>query len=343
MERPIIHSKVIFKNDLKDLVLDPSSSFLIYDCDLLKHSPQFKSWQKKFRFQYSVKAGEDLKDLKYFESHLKSILKISKGLDTRRMSFVIIGGGSVGDFGGFVSSIFKRGVALIHVPSTWLAAIDSSHGGKTALNIDKAKNQIGSFYSAEKIYIVKQLLKTQAEARAHEAFGELIKIALIDGGTWIKNLASNYASDKALTGNLKSAIQAKYKIVKKDPFEKSGTRQLLNLGHTWGHVLESSLGLPHGTAVSMGLYFSVEWSLRRGLLTPREYLHIQSFLECLETEKVPKLNSQRVYDLLLQDKKSEGKANLSFIFLKGIGKPIRLRVSVQEVLNEAKRQGWLNL
>ena len=283
MEKPIAHSKLIFKHQLNDIVLDASSTFLIYDRDLLKYSPAFKAWQKKFKIQYAVKAGEKLKDLKNFETHMRQILKRSTSLNTRQMIFVIVGGGSLGDFGGFVASVFKRGVRLIHIPSTWLAAIDSSHGGKSALNIESAKNQIGSFYPAEKIYLVEQLLLSQPQKRAVEACGELIKIALIDNGPWVKSLTRGFSSEDALIRNLKWAIQAKYKVVKKDPFEKTGFRQILNLGHTWGHVLESAFGIAHGTAVSLGLQFSIEWSFHKKLLKAKDLIYIQS-LHCRFTK-----------------------------------------------------------
>ncbi len=334
--------KLIFKTHLSKVFLDSASSFLIYDRDLLKYSPAFRFWQRQFKLQYAVQSGEKLKDLKYFNQHIEQILKRSAEVDTRRMKFVVVGGGSLGDFGGFVASIFKRGTGLIHIPSTWLAAIDSSHGGKTALNVSSFKNQIGSFFSAEKTFIVKQLLLPQPLSRATEACGELIKIALIDNGPWVKKLLKAQSPEINISRCLRSAIQAKYKIVRKDPFEQSGHRQILNLGHTWGHVLESSFGIAHGTAVSFGLYFALEWSLHKKILNPKEFLIAHSLLEMIDLPKIKKFSRKKALQTLLQDKKTSGPQHLNFIFLKGLGRPIRLKVKTQDVLQEAVRQGWIH-
>src|SRR6185295_5151716 len=114
----------------------------------------FRNWLKKFPCRYGVKSGESLKDLEKFPGHCKAILQMTEKIETRPLQLIAVGGGSVGDFAGFVASTLKRGVPLIHVPSTWLAAIDSTHGGKTALNVAGIKNQIGTFKQAEKIIVV---------------------------------------------------------------------------------------------------------------------------------------------------------------------------------------------
>lgn len=336
-------SKIIFKDNFKEISLDAQLSFLIYDKDLLKYSSEFKTWQKKYKFQYAVQAGEKLKSLSNFESHVNHILSLSQGMNTRKMQFVVIGGGSVGDFGGFIASIFKRGVGLVHIPSTWLAAIDSAHGGKTALNVRSAKNQIGTFYVSQKIFIIKSLLDAQPIERASEACGEMIKIALIDGGSWTKKLAQETDVREVFKRFLKPAIAAKYTIVDQDPFEKSGIRQTLNLGHTWGHVVESSHALPHGTAVLAGLQFCLRWSFYLKILKLSELQRAESFFNLLTLPEIKNLSRSDAVKFLRQDKKKSNGNKLSFIFLKSVGQPIQLKVSVDEILIEAKRQGWLKL
>ena len=334
-------TKIIFKDKIQDIKFDTTLSFLIYDRDLLKYSFAFKSWQKQFSHQYAVKSGEGLKDLKHFDFHIKNILKKSSAMNSRQMKFIVVGGGSLGDFGGFVASVFKRGVGLIHIPSTWLSAIDSSHGGKTALNVSGFKNQIGSFYPAEKVLIVKQLLEAQPAKRALEASGELVKIALIDGGSWTKRLTNTYETETHFYRHLKPAIAAKYKIIKQDPFERSGIRQILNLGHTWGHVLEAAFKIPHGVAVSLGLQFSINWSIQKKLLNSKEYLSAQMLLEILELPSTPKVSRSLALQLLKQDKKTKKNGHLNFIFLARLGRPKRLKVSIDSILQEAQRQGWI--
>src|SRR5690606_36298588 len=104
--------------------------------------------------------GEELKQIKNFPGHIRKISKVLGEANHRGLTIIVVGGGSVGDFGGFVASVYRRGVNLIHIPSTWLAAVDSSHGGKTALNVFSVKNQIGSFYPAKEIYLLEPLLAT---------------------------------------------------------------------------------------------------------------------------------------------------------------------------------------
>ena len=326
-------------------------TILIFDRVLLKVSPSFLTWSKKFQDVYAVDAGEKLKDLNYFLSHMEKIMKLIQNRGTRHLTIVVAGGGTVGDFGGFVASILKRGVRLIQVPTTWLAAIDSSHGGKTALNIHGVKNQIGTFYSASDIYIVESLLRSQPLPRAHEAVGELAKIALVDGRDWVHKLEGTDRNPaQLLLKFLPDAIAAKYRIVRRDPREQSGFRQILNLGHTLGHVLESSMGLPHGVAVAQGTFFSIQWSFKRGLLSHRAYkrayflmkskLGIIPLLEDSQFQ-IRRPSFRKAKKFLLQDKKRDDRHHVTFIFLKGFGKPIRKSITIECLLREARSQGWV--
>jgi 3-dehydroquinate synthase len=307
-------------------------------------SGEFKSWLRKFPHRYAVTSGENLKDLKQVAGHFQKLSKLASELSPKTMTVVAVGGGSVGDFAGFFASVFKRGVRLVHVPSTWLAAVDSSHGGKTALNISGVKNQIGTFYPADKVLLVRSLLMGQPEIRVKDAMGELAKIALIDGGPWVRRLKRNSLVGSDLLWNfLKPAIQAKMKIVDQDPREKTGIRQVLNLGHTVGHVFETAYGWPHGQAVSQGLFFALEYSVADGALKSRDALEIYDLLEkkfslAREWPHRP-LSARRFSDLLLQDKKRSNGNQITFIFLSRIGKPMRRSVTVSNILREARRQG----
>ena len=183
---------------------------------------------------YFVRSGEVLKDVADFPAHVLELHVLSEGISPKDLTFISLGGGSVGDFAGFVASIYKRGVSLIHVPTTWLSAIDSAHGGKTALNLAQAKNQIGTFYAAEQVWLVEDLLLQQPEARLQEAWGEIFKTALLDLSVWHSIQRMKKYDSKSLFAVMKILIAAKMKVVKKDPFEEAGHRHLLNLGHTVG-------------------------------------------------------------------------------------------------------------
>ncbi len=336
-------SKLKFKNDLPKSTAFGDSAILIYD-GIFDRQVLTKKWIQTFERKYSVRSGEKLKNIDTFPKHIKSILKLAQGLPTQEITLVVLGGGSVGDFAGFVASILKRGVRLVQIPSTWLAAVDSAHGGKTGLNVSKIKNQIGTFYPADEIYLIKSILKTQPEARVVEAFGEIIKISLLEGqGLWregqkLKSISSDYYWKL-----LPQMIEAKYRIVQRDPQERLGIRHLLNLGHTVGHVWESQLKIPHGLAVLLGVAFAVEWSFARGLMNSKIYYEIRlsgmgSYLpDRFELKKLLRKIKQP-QKFLLQDKKISTNRKIRYVFVKSPGRPVIESVSVQELIAEMARQ-----
>lgn len=343
-------SKIVFTKK----ILKPShfgkQTILIYDKRLSKVSPHFRSWMKGFSCSYGVEAGESLKNINGFAHHISKIVELVAHLNSRELTVVAAGGGSVGDFAGFVASILKRGVGLIHVPTTWLAAIDSSHGGKTAMNVASAKNQIGTFYPADEIVICYEFLKDQPEERAREALGELAKIAIIDGKPWRKKMREGDSPEEMIWKSLKSAIEAKYRVVTQDPYEKSGVRQILNLGHTFGHVLEADLGVSHGMAVAQGMFFALNWSFAKKYIKGHELFEFLTLLEDVcgfaswnvdSQWNTKSLSEKRVRNLLLKDKKREHGDTVTFLFVHGWGKVKREKVRVSDVIAEARAQGWM--
>ncbi len=343
MAASFLNSQLVFASSFADSKIESQNTLVIYDRVLEKVSAEFRGWVRKYPARYGVASGEGLKDIDAFPVHLKKLAQLSATFPARKMTVLAIGGGSVGDFAGFFASIYKRGVRLIHVPSTWLAAIDSSHGGKTALNVAGAKNQIGTFYPAAQVVLIRSLLASQPRALIEDAMGELGKIALIDGGAWTKKLeTSKLRSEDLLWAFLKPAILAKLKVVAKDPRETSGIRQILNLGHTVGHVIEAELGLSHGAAVGQGLYFALDFSEKRGYLKPREADRARRLLfEVMEIQPHPvPIRAKCFVDLVAKDKKSAAAGEVTFIFLEKWGRTRRESVAVSSILEEAKRQGW---
>lgn len=338
---------MIFTTDFPRLSELGEELLLIYDNVLPKKLPAFKKWSQQFSLKYAVQAGESLKALESFAMHVSKILKLCENTSSRKLTIVVVGGGSVGDFGGFIASVLKRGVKLVHIPSTWLSAIDSAHGGKTALNVGSAKNQIGTFYPANKIVLVRSLLLSQPEARAFEGFGELLKISWIVGGSLWTQLAKEYEVNSAVLWKyLAAAIDAKYKVVKKDPEEKSGYRHILNLGHTMGHVLESYYQLPHGIAVNYGLNFSLRWSVEKKIMASdyAEKLQrspVMGYLLSPVRDELFQVKESVFKDfkhLLLQDKKKTRSQTLRFVFIKKPGHCVIREVTVDEILLEIHRQ-----
>lgn len=312
----------------------PRSSLLIYDEVLEK---KFSRWIKSFPKRYKVRSGETLKEIENFPKHLKSISKLISDQSPRSIQIIAFGGGSVGDFAGFVASIYKRGVHFTQIPSTWLSAIDSAHGGKTALNVGGAKNQVGTFYPAAEIYCVQEVLFSQPQIRADEAIGELIKIALLEGNELYQKVVklSEPIDHQKIWSVLGPAIEAKYKVVAQDPYEETGYRHLLNFGHTLGHALEAVHKLPHGIAINIGIQFALKWSIEKGYLEESEYQQILqtpigSCLIDLESYLTP-TKIKTYLRAMTQDKKKTSTSKLRFIFLKSPGNPLIEEVSLKEL------------
>lgn len=325
-------SEVIFTNQWPTEKKLGSSLLFIVD-EVLKN--QVPETVRESKHVYWVKSGEDLKNIHQFPRHLENLVELCKGLDLSILKVVAIGGGSVGDFAGFFASVYRRGVGLIHIPSTWLAAMDSAHGGKTALNLGLAKNQIGSFYSAEKVILVKPLLLRQPSERLQDALGEALKMAIIDKKVFARFSKLKTWSEKAAWSVLPEIVKAKGRVVQKDPFEKKGVRQNLNLGHTLGHILEIQHGLSHGHSVLLGTLFALEMSEAFGFLKASSRRQIEKlplwpdhhFAELL---KLMRRTAQRE-SLLKLDKKSTLNSQIRFVFIAGPGKTIVKSVPQQKL------------
>ena len=312
-------------------------------CDKkLKSGFFLKTWLKDPLFSfYFISSGETTKSLEKLPDHLKKIQKLNQNYGRDHLLFISLGGGSVGDLTGFISSIYKRGVPLIHIPTTWLAALDSAHGGKNALNVFGVKNVLGTYHFPRAVFIVKEVLQTLPLNQKQLAFGELLKIALIEGGKFYRSLKqhSNWQTLPWETF-LKKGIASKMKIVQKDPFEKKSLRSVLNFGHTIGHILEAVFSLPHGQAVMEGMLFSMRWSAKKNLLTKKNLYALQSLMpKKILTPQRNQIPISLFKKLLKQDKKYKSPSFIDFVFIRQPGSVIVKKVTEKAILQEAQRQG----
>ena len=320
---------------------------LLYDRTLPRRLPGFADWTRRFPRSLAVTAGESTKSVDAFPAHARKLTTLTAGFSRSEATLVAAGGGSVGDLAGFLASVLQRGIRLIHLPSTWLAAMDSAHGGKTALNVGGVKNQIGTFYPASQVFLVKELLFTQPRARARDGLAELVKMAFLDNGPWAERLQKDRRKDAELIWPyLRPAIQAKMAVVALDPEERTGHRQILNLGHTVGHVLEAYHGLSHGRAVAQGLFFALDWSRARVRLPARNHDAAVDLLTRCTGERplpgrTPPVPRRTFVSLLGQDKKGQTRDRVTFVFLRGPGQPVRRPVTHAEVVDEARSKGWV--
>lgn len=221
---------------------------------------------------FSIKAGESSKSFANLERILHWLLEAGAGRDDVLIAF---GGGVVGDLTGFVASVMKRGMSLIQVPTTLLAQVDSSVGGKTAINTAQGKNLVGTFYQPKLVIADTDILKTLPEREVRAGYAEIVKYGLIDDEPFFSHLEQ--AGDQvmalqadAIADAVARSCEAKARIVAQDERE-GGVRALLNLGHTFGHAFEAANKygpeLLHGEAVGVGMALALRYSARQGLMS----------------------------------------------------------------------------
>jgi 3-dehydroquinate synthase len=190
----------------------------------------------------------------------------------RTTTLIALGGGVIGDLTGFVAATYMRGLPLVHIPTTLLAQVDSSIGGKVAVDHPLAKNIMGSFYQPQAVYIDPEVLQTLSEREINNGMVETIKIAVISSPSFFRWLEKNIAqfinkNIYLLDELVKEAVSLKVDIVLKDPWER-GLRNLLNFGHSIGHALEVEAGyqgLSHGEAVALGMLIETKIAYNRGI------------------------------------------------------------------------------
>lgn len=253
---------------------------------------------------------------------------------TRRSVIFTVGGGVTGDLGGFTASIVLRGVPFVQIPTTLLAQVDSAVGGKTGIDTAQGKNLVGTFYQPEAVLCDLDTLRTLPEREIRAGYAEIVKYALINDPEffiWLDKHGDDVCGyDKeSLAYAVEVSCSKKAEIVSEDENE-SGWRALLNLGHTFGHMLEAAAGydgrLLHGEAVSIGMVLAANLSVRMGLLDENEAGRIKTHLSSVGlpvkiADIVPALTQspEELMAYLKHDKKMTEKG-LVFILLRGIGK-----------------------
>ncbi|MBU6140154.1 MAG: 3-dehydroquinate synthase [Proteobacteria bacterium] len=317
-----------------------SKIFIITDENIAKlHLAKLQSSLPKSEV-IEIPAGEKTKSFSFLEKICEEIL--AKGVD-RKSLIIAFGGGVVGDLSGFIASILLRGIDFIQIPTTLLAAVDSSVGGKTAINSKAGKNLIGSFYQPKLVLCNLEFLKTLPKRELRSGYAEVVKYGLIRDRNFFDFLDENHAKlfshdvdflEKIIT----RSCELKAEIVGRDELE-SGERMLLNFGHTFGHVFETetkySDEILHGEAVAMGMAMAAKMSCNLGFIKKEISDQICSHLEkCGFTTDPKKIrkdwNEENLISHLAKDKKNENK-NLTFILLKKIGEAfVQKGVELQE-------------
>jgi 3-dehydroquinate synthase len=244
----------------------------------------------------------------------------------RKTTLIALGGGVIGDLTGFAAAVFQRGAPFVQIPTTLLAQVDSSVGGKTAINHPLGKNMIGAFYQPRAVIADTDTLRTLPERELSAGLAEVIKYGLIgDAGffLWLEeNIERLMARDAAaLTHAIEISCRNKTRVVATDEREE-GIRALLNFGHTFGHAIESGLGYGewlHGEAVGAGMAIAARVSRHMGLVDSQCVARIDGLLQKARLPvRGPALGAERYIELMGHDKKVEG-GRMRFILLRSIG------------------------
>ena len=277
--------------------------------------------------------GEQAKSLSSLEPMFSQLLKL--GCD-RSSTFMALGGGVVGDITGFIAATFMRGVDYIQIPTTLLAMVDSSIGGKTGINLPEGKNLVGAFWQPKAVVVDPNVLATLPERELTSAMGEVIKYGAILDRELFDRVSDNM--DDLLTANNSSLLldvitrcaKLKSDVVATD--EREGNkRRILNFGHTIGHALETYFGfetIRHGEAIAYGMIAAGKLSIEYSKFKKHSFDSLRNTIQKLPLPQLPEYDSDKILKIIQNDKKIQS-GNVRFILIDDIGHAI-----VQQNINE---------
>ena len=270
-----------------------------------------------------LKDGEQYKTLDSFRLILDALIEARFNRDA---AVIALGGGVVGDMTGFAAASYQRGIDYVQIPTTLLAQVDSSVGGKTAVNHPKGKNMIGAFYQPRAVIADTATLHTLPEREFRAGLAEVVKYGFIHDISFLEWLESNVdvlnaRDDRATMYAVKRSCEIKAAIVGVDEREQ-GVRAILNLGHTFGHAIETATNyteLLHGEAVAAGMVMAADLSHREGWISKNDLERVMTILERLRLPvRAPRIGAERGRDLMGMDKKVlQGKLRL--VLLRKLG------------------------
>lgn len=306
--------------ELKMALSDASQVFVLVDDNT--HHCCLPLYERLFGTSFillETPSGETHKTLHEATALWRSLL----GHKANRHALLVnLGGGVVSDLGGFVASCYQRGISYVNVPTTLLAMIDAAIGGKTAIDFEGMKNQIGAFHFPKSVFLCPDFLMTLPQREVRSGLAELIKYGYIAHPDLLEADGNNYVS------HIREAAMVKWRIVSEDPHEH-GFRKVLNFGHTLGHAIESHFmntktPLLHGEAVALGMYGALWLSVRLCGLAPDVFetyrgIFLRNFtsLACRFTDK----DLEAITTLTLCDKKNRD-GEVRFVLLKAITQPV---------------------
>jgi len=315
----IISKNALTKSNLAPQIKSSKNILIVTDSGIpKKYIKELKAKinNNKNIYTHELPQGETSKSA---NEYLNLLEKLAKLKFDRSDLMIALGGGMVGDITGFTAASYLRGIDFIQIPTSLLAQVDSSVGGKTAINIERGKNLVGAFYNPKLVLISTSFLETLPNNQFRSGLGEIVKYSLL-GNKKIRSILENnfkeiQKRDPIVMENLVSeSIKTKAKIVTKDEKE-NGIRAILNLGHTFGHAIEAFKkykGITHGQAVVYGIQIIARISYLEGLIDQSKYKDLDNTIHSLELDTdFQKFKYQDLKKFIMNDKKvTGGKLNL---------------------------------
>ncbi|MFA5270924.1 MAG: 3-dehydroquinate synthase [Candidatus Omnitrophota bacterium] len=280
------------------------------------------------RIQNKIIVLPDGENAKTKESLFKIIDGVIKADKIGRKIFIVcLGGGTIGDVGGFAASIYKRGISYVQIPTTLLSQIDASIGGKTAIDLSQAKNILGSFCQPKAVFIDPVFLQTLAKNELKEGLAEAVKYGIIKDSNFFHFLENNYQKVLSLQSPvilkvIETCAKIKAGVVEEDEKEKKGVRTLLNFGHTLAHAIETASEykkISHGAAVSVGMVYAAYLSYNLGFCGRQEINEVKAILYKLTLPTQIDFDYAKIYKAMNYDKKFI-RGSFRFVALRKIGK-----------------------
>ena len=291
----------------------------------------------------TVSTGEHAKS---FESYQKLVSILAEHRFTREDIVVGLGGGVIGDLAGFVAATYMRGCALVHIPTSLLAMIDSSIGGKTAIDLPFGKNLVGAFYNPRAVIVDLELLNSIPAPLLQDSCGELIKYGVLSGHELFNKISLARNPVQVINVScrqelIQACIEIKKSVVEAD-FKEAGSRKLLNLGHTLGHAIEtlSNFELGHGSCVAAGTAMMAKACFKLGLCSYEDAENIIALTQAYDLPTSTSFTVEELYNAALHDKKSHTDS-IDVALIYGIGDVRIERKSFAEIkrLIELAKEG----
>lgn len=326
-----------FKSEISE-ELKERSVFVITNTTVHRlYAKELEELLGQSRFHWIIiEDGEEYKNWKTFQAVVEQI----DALGVTRTSLIIgFGGGVVGDIAGFVAATILRGVDYIAIPTTLLAMVDSSIGGKTGINTKEGKNRLGSFYPPKLVLMPFDCLRTLPKKEIQCGLGEIVKHGILGDEKILQLIEQNAPAilekDLSILSELvKNSCRVKGNIVMEDEKEK-GLRKVLNLGHTIGHAIEKVLnykGITHGHAVAIGLVTELRWMVSKGYLSERLLARILAIFKKLDmSTKISDIDKEECIQAISFDKKRKHDM-ITLSIIEEVGVFYNLDISIQEVL-----------